>query len=143
MINVTNKLMKAWYEMLSGFISVPVYRTDAPPTEEGNYVLLRVESDGDQNTNNQRYISNPVIITEVITRFKTRIDDGLAAEIDNEITLLLSSTPSTHNLPSQDGIGITRVRRTNATYISEDDGEERYLRLITRYTHRVEQLILT
>lgn len=143
MINVANKVLKAWFDMLSGFISVPVYRTDAPPTEQGDYVLLRIESDTDANTNNQRNISNPVIITEVVTRFSKRIDDGLAVEIDNEIALLLSSTPATHNLPSQDGIAITRVRRSNATYIPEDDGTFRYMRLVTRNTHRVEQLVLT
>jgi hypothetical protein len=143
MTNVTNKVIAAWYQMLNNLVSVPVYRYDAPPTEYGDYILLRVESDGDQNTNNQRYISNPVIITEVVTRSKARLDDIKAANIDNQITLLLSSTPATHNLPSQDGIGITRVRRANATYLPEDDGETRYLRLITRYTHRVEQLTLT
>lgn len=143
MINVANKVMKAWYEMLNNNISVPVYRTDAPAEYQGNYVLLRVESDSSNNTNNQRYISNPVVITDVVTKFSNEIDDGLAVEIDNEISLLLTSSPATHNLPSQDGIGITRVRRENATYIPEDDGTFRYMRIVTRNTHRVEQLILT
>jgi hypothetical protein len=143
MINVGNKILKAWYEMLNGQLSVPVYRTDAPAEEEGNYVIIRIESDGSQNTNNQRFISNPVVITDVVTKFKAEIDDGLAADIDNEISLLLHSNPATHNLPSQDGIGITRVRRENATYIPEDDGTFRYMRIVTRNVHRVEQLVLT
>lgn len=143
MINVGNKILKAWYEMLNNNISVPVYRTDAPAEENGNYVVIRIESDGSQNTNNQRFISNPVVITDVVTKFKTEIDDGLAIDIDNEISLLLHSNPATHNLPSQDGIGVTRVRRENATYISEDDGTFRYMRIVTRNTHRVEQLVLT
>lgn len=140
MINVSNKVMKAWYEMLDGNISVPVYRTDAPPDETGHYILLRVESDND-NSNNQRNISQPVIITEVVTKFSSRIDDSVAVEIDNEIALLLSSKPSTHNLPSQDGIAVTSVVRTNATYLNEDDGTFRYHRLVTRNVHRVEQLV--
>jgi hypothetical protein len=143
MINVGNKILKAWYEMLNNQLSVPVFRTDAPAEQEGNYVIIRIESDSSNNTNNQRFISNPVVITDVVTKFKTEIDDGLAVDIDNEISLLLHSTPATHNLPSQDGIGITRVRRESATYLPEDDGTFRYMRIVTRNTHRVEQLTLT
>lgn len=140
--NVTNKILKAWYELLSGNISVPVYRTDAPASQEGNYVLLRVESDSD-STNNSKFVSNPVIITEVVTKFKAAIDDGVAAEIDDEIGSLLFDAPGQHNLPEQDDIQITQVTRQNVTYLPEDDGTFRYHRLITRNVHRVVQLSLT
>ncbi|MBL7739052.1 MAG: hypothetical protein JNK14_07525 [Chitinophagaceae bacterium] len=142
MRNITNKILKAWYELLSGNISVPVYRTDAPASQEGNYVLLRVESDSD-TTNNSKFVSNPVIITEVVTKFKAAIDDGVAAEIDDEIGALLFSAPGQHNLPEQDDIQITQVTRQNTTYLPEDDGTFRYHRLITRNVHRVVQLSLT
>ena len=138
MKNVTGLLLNAWYELLSGNISVPVYRTDAPPTEEGNFVLLRVESDTD-NSNNQKFVTNPVIITEVITKFSVRIDDGLAIEIDNEIGELVKPTSATNALPVQAGIQIVDVRRENATYLPEDDGTFRYNRIITRNIHRVLQ----
>ena len=88
MINVTNRLLKAWFELLDGNLSVPVYRYDAPATETGNYVLLRIESDSD-DSNNQRFVSTPVVITEVITKFSTMINDSLAGEIDEEIGELL------------------------------------------------------
>lgn len=140
MINVTNRVLKAWYELLNGNISVPVYRVDAPISEEGNYVLLRVESDTD-TPYNQKFVSNPVIITEVVTKFQTMIDDSVAGEIDEEISQLLYSDPAHHLLPVQDDIQITSVQRRDATYLPEDDGTNRYLRLIVRNVHRVEQLV--
>jgi len=140
MKNVNGQILKAWYVLLSGNISVPVYRTDAPSTETGNYVLLRVESDLERS-NNHSFVTAPVIITEVVTKFRASINDGLAIDIDNEIGVLLKSSSGTHNLPAQDDIEIVDVRRTNATYINEDDGTYRYHRLITRNLHRVVQLV--
>lgn len=132
--------MNSWYELLNGNISVPVYRTDAPSGFDGHYVLLRVESDTD-SSNNQEFVTNPVIISEVVTKFAARIDDGLAIEIDSEIGIRLKSKSSTHNLPAQPDIQIVDVRRSNASYINEDDGESRYHRLITRNLHQVVQLV--
>jgi hypothetical protein len=108
MINVTNKVMKAWYELLHGNLSVPVYRVDAPISEEGNYVLLRVESESDK-TNNSKFVTSPVVITEVVTKFSAAIDDGVAAEIDSEIAELLFPVVGQHGLPAQDDIQITDV----------------------------------
>lgn len=142
MINVTNKVMKAWYEMLHNNISVPVCRVDAPASEEGNFVLLRVESETD-DSNNSKFVTNPVIITEVVTKFSAAIDDGLAGEIDGEIAILLFPSVGQLGLPLQDDIQITSVVRQNATYLPEDDGTFRYHRLITRNRHRVVQLQLT
>ena len=141
MINVTNRLLKAWFELLDGNLSVPVYRYDAPATETGNYVLLRVESDSD-DSNNQRFVSTPVVITEVITKFSTMINDSLAGEIDEEIgELLYPTTPAHHTLPIQAENQTISFTRQDATYLPEDDGTNRYLRLVTRNVHRVEQLV--
>ena len=140
MKNVNGQILKAWYQLLNGNISVPVYRTDAPSNETGNYVLLRVESDLERS-NNHSFVTAPVIITEVVAKFSASIDDGIAIEIDNEIGMALKSRTGTHNLPSQDNVEIVDVRRSNATYINEDDGTYRYHRLITRNLHRVVQLV--
>lgn len=141
MINVTNRVLKAWFELLDGNLSVPVYRTDAPASEDGNYVLLRVESDSD-TPYNSKAVSNPVIITEVVTKFNTMIDDSIAGEIDEEIAELLYPVDvAYHALPVQNDIQITSVQRRDSTYISEDDGTNRYNRLVVRNIHRVEQLI--
>lgn len=140
--NIVSKVLKAWYELLNNNISVPVYRMDAPATEEGNYVLLRVESETDAR-NNARHVVNPVIITEIVTKHQVVIDDSIAPGIDDEICELLFASTRQHNLPVQADIQITDVRRANATYINEDDGTNRYHRLVTRNVHRVAQLDLT
>ena len=141
MINVTNRVMKAWYELLNENLSVPVYRVDAPASEDGNYVLLRVESDSD-TPYNSKAVSNPVIISEVVTKFSVMIDDTIAGEIDEEIAELLYPVDVAHHaLPVQPDIQITSVQRRDSTYIQEDDGTHRYHRLIVRNVHRVEQLI--
>lgn len=137
--NITNKVMKAWYEMgTAGSLSVPLYRGDVPAAEEGNYVLLRVESETD-NTNNSKFVTNPVIITDVVTKFRVAVKDGVAADIDSELATLLFPSPGQLGLPVQSGIQITEVVRSNATYLYEDDGAFRYHRLITRNRHRVVQ----
>ena len=70
------------------------------------------------------------------------IDDSLAPDIDSEIAdLLFPTTPGLHALPAQDDISISYVERRDITYLPEDDGTNRYLRLITRNVHRVEQLV--
>lgn len=145
MINVSNKILKAWFELLNGnvivnSVTIPIYRTDAPATEEGNYIIIRVESETD-NSNNQKFVTNPIIITEIVTKFRTIIDDGLSAEIDSEIgNLLFPTVPGVHALPQQDDIEISQVIRQSSTYLPEDDGTFRYHRLITRNYHRVVQL---
>lgn len=137
--NITNKVMNAWVALLDGVISVPVYRVDAPNDESGNYVLLRVESETGK-FNNATHVTQPVIITEVITKFETIIDDTVAAEIDDEIAqLLYQGSPGAHNLPQQAGIQIVEVKRQNATYFGEDDGTYKYHRLATRNVCRVLQ----
>lgn len=140
MLNTTNRVMQAWYTLLNGNLSVPVYMIDAPATETGNYVLLRVESDS-ETANNHKWISNPVIMTEVVTRFATIIDYTIAGAIDEEVGVLLYDNPSHHNLPAQNDIQITSVKRRDATYLQEDDGVSRYYTLATRNVHRVEQLV--
>lgn len=140
--NSTVKLLNAWYVLLNGNISKNVYRVDAPATETGDYVLLRAESETDA-TNNNRHVSNIVIITEVVTRHSIKIDDSVAPGIDDEIVSLLFTAPGVNNLPAQTGIQITDVRRESGTYINEDDGTVRIHRLVTRNVCRVAQLQVT
>lgn len=139
MINPAHKILSAWFALLNGNLSVPVFRTDAPADYEGNYVIIRIESATD-TPNNHVFISNPVLITEVVTSSQIMLDDSVAPMIDEEIGTLLYSSPRQHRLPAQTGIQITSVQRRDATYLPEDDGTKRFLRLITRNIHRVEQL---
>lgn len=142
MINPGGKILKAWFELLNGNIGVPVYRTDVPHTETGNYVILRLESSTDKRNNSQN-VTNPVLITEVVTRYDTMINDAEVFEIDTLIGQALSSSPPTHNLPIQAGIQVVTVVRRDQTVLPEDDGHSRYNRLITRNVHRVLETAVT
>lgn len=139
MISVLNSLLNSWYQLLNGNVNVPVYRVDAPASAT-DYVVLRVESESDAS-NNSRDVTNPVIITEVVTRFDSGelINETAAHDIDGMIAGLLFPTVGKHNLQAQGGIQITSVRRTDATILSEDDGSYRYYRIVTRNLHRVLQ----
>lgn len=139
MISVLNSLLNSWYQLLNGNVNVPVYRVDAPASAT-DYVIIRVESESDAS-NNSRDVTNPVIITEVVTRFDPSelINDSAAHDIDGMIAGLLFPTVGKHNLQAQSGIQITSVRRTDATILSEDDGSYRYYRVITRNLHRILQ----
>lgn len=136
MINPGGKILAAWYSLLNGSLPIPVYRTDAPPDAPEQYVLLRLESSTDAR-NNHSNVTNPVLITEIVTRFDARIDDEQIFFYDTLIGQALSSSPATHNLPIQSGIQIVTVVRRDQTVLPEDDGTYRYNRLITRNVHRV------
>jgi hypothetical protein len=137
MRDIRNKLLKAWYEMLSGHISVNVYRVGVPETEDGNYVVLRVESETERR-NSATFVTNPVVICEIVTRHSTIIDDGVANSINDEILQLLKPGQGTNGLPVQSGIQVVDVS-VQSTDITEDDGVTKYHRLINRNLHRVVQ----
>ena len=139
MIDEDILLLNAWYQLLNGNISLPVYRTDAPP-DATDYVLLRTESSSDRS-NNTRFGNELVIITEVVTRFGSGeiINETAAHQVNSEIGQLVLPTPSKHNLPPQGGIQVVTIKRQNKQAFPEDDGSNRYYRVITRNIHRVYQ----
>ncbi len=140
MINVGAKLLTAWYQCIGAGLPVPVYTLDAAPDNEnnGNYVLLRIESETNQ-TNNQKFVTSPVLISEVVMRYSVRADYEPANNIDSLIGQLVNPTPALHGLPAQTGIKIIDVRRDSSTTLVEDDGTFIYYRIITRNLHRVLQ----
>lgn len=138
MIAVTNIVAKAWMELLKGNISVPVYPTNALPSEDGNYVLIRKESQSQQPVKSRMW-DHPIIIIEIVTKFQKIIDDSVAGAIDNEIRNLWAA-PYTSNLPAQSGIDICNVMEDSKTFIDEYDGSHYYYRIITRFRHDIIQL---
>lgn len=139
MVNVKNSLLNAWSQLLSGNVNVPVYRTDVSP-DVANYVVIRAESNSDRS-NNTRFGTSEVIITEVVTRFASSelIDETAAHDIDTLIANLVLPSPSNHALPVQSGIQVVSIKRQDQQTIPEDDGVNRYYRVITRNIHRVTQ----
>lgn len=139
MINVKNSLLNAWHSLLYGNVNVPVYRVDAPP-DATDYVIIRPESNSDRS-NNTKFGTSEVIITEVVTRFSSEelIDETAAHDIDTLIANLVLPSPSNHALPVQSGIQVVSIKRQDQQTIPEDDGVNRYYRVITRNIHRVTQ----
>lgn len=140
MINPGRKLLKAWMDLLDGAISVPVFRTDAPSGQAGHYVLLRMESSTSRH-NNHDFVTNPVVIVDIVTVFDNKIDDVIVFDISTEIDELVSPTPAEIGLPVQSGIQIVTVDKQSETILPEDDGSAPKInRLVARYIHRVLQL---
>ncbi len=138
MINVTTPLMESWYELLHGNISVNVYRTNAPVTEKGNYVVLRKESESEVPLGS-RIWTKPIIVVEIVTRFPNSNRDDVSGEIDNEISLLWSGAILNNNLPVKVGIQISNVYKQGVTFLDEFTGSEYIYRHITRYRHDITQ----
>ncbi len=139
MVDVMNRLMNAWASLLDGHVNVPVYRVDAPPTDT-DYVIIRPEASSDRS-NNVKFVNTLTIITEVVVRFESGelINETAAHDIDGLIANLVLPNPPNHNLPVQSGIQVVSIKRQDVQYIPEDDGVNRYYRIITRNIHRVEQ----
>lgn len=139
MINPGRLILKAWYELLNGNISIPVYRTDAESGLVGHYLLIKIESSTNQNTNTS-FNTFPVLIADIVTRFANKIDDAVVFDISNEIDALVFTDPSHHGLPVQTGIQIVKVTKQNETVLTEDDGSiPKINRLVARYSHNVLQ----
>jgi len=138
MRNVTKKLVNSWWDLMNGSLSVPVYIESVPEAEDGNYVLLRAEGETNVDENSKSWIKEVVLITDVVTVFDSMIDTSIADDIDNEIGVLLATTPyHGHNLGSQPGMQINRVTDETSNYLQEDDGTKKYYRKITRYNHLI------
>ena len=144
MINVSNRVLEAYYNLLSGLsidgTTVPVYRVDAPVDAPNYYVIIRAESIGNRSNNNA-FVHSVAVVTDVVTKFGASelIRDDIASRIDSSIGSLLLPTPSTHGL-SATGIQITSVRRQDQNFIPEDDGSFRTNRVVTRNINRVKEI---
>lgn len=133
----TGLVLQAWYNMLNGVLSVPVYKYDIPEAVETNYVLLRVES-GTGQSNKRSNVDDVVIITDVVTRFQNNADSSVCEGIDAAIFALALPTPQGGGLVNPSGMQILNVKRENFDYIEESDQDIIFFRKISRYAHRIQ-----
>jgi hypothetical protein len=138
MISTYNLLILSWYTLLNENISVPVYRTNIPKDEAGNYVLIRKESEREQPIGSRKWMKSIVII-EIVTKHPNSVEDETAGEIDNEITQLLAPGVKENGLPAQAGMQISNVYKDSVTCLDEYDGSNYIYRHITRYRHDITQ----
>ena len=134
--NPVYDLLTAWYNLLDGAISVPVYKEQAPAEVSGNYVLLRAESHTQQR-NKGLFLSTVVVIVEVVTEFAVAINTATCNEINSEITELLFPTPASHSI-SLPNHQVQTITLQNSTYLAED-ADKKYYTKISRYEHLINQ----
>ena len=131
------EIITAWYNVLSGNVdvagTVPVYRTNAPLGETGNYILIRKES-GSFSWNKAAFFRTFVLIVEIVTKHSIIIDDKLVDDIDAIVRGLAINSPASNNL---NVAGLIKVDPGSPVYLDEDDGTAKYYRKITRFVHQV------
>lgn len=135
MINIMDRLVTAWSDLLDGVISVPVYKEDVPESEEGNYVLLRAESEANVS-NKHVFGTQAVVITDIVTVFNLNVKRNIAEDIDGEIKALIRSTPGSNGL-TVSGIQVVNVIPETSRFLTEEDGSKKYYRKIVRYNHLI------
>lgn len=137
--NPIEELTTEWYNLINEVSGIPsVYKETVNSDEEGNYVIIRAEG---QNTtkNHSAFFSNVVIILEIVTKFNISIDTSVVNTIDNIITELVFPTPNSFGIPDLTNHQITDINLESSTYVSEDDGSNKYYTKISRYNHSLNQ----
>ena len=140
MRSVSKPLLDSWYELLNGNLtgSVPVYITSVPANSPDKYVWLYTEDETTIERNSTAWIKNVVVVSQIVTVFKTAINPDEADDIFNEICVLVANGPyHNHNLPAQAGIKINGVEDEQTVNLQEDDGTYKVFRKITRYNHLI------
>jgi len=134
MNNISKLIRQAYYDALSGNISVNVYKEDVPMSEAESYVLIRLESESD-SSHKSGFVTNPIVITDVVGVFTNSIDPDTVEDIDDEVRGILLSDVNSRLLV--DSIDITCIKPVGSEFISEDDGEKKYYRKVTRWQQRI------
>lgn len=130
MIDPTDKLMESLVSKLTG-ISVNVYDESVPDSEKGDYVLLRIEGEGEVPISS-RFWTTGVFITDVVTRFKTIANPKIARAINTEIIERVVAN-NRNNLPVQSGLQFCNLYKLSSNIINEYDGSRYWYRIVTRY----------
>ena len=136
--NALYQIKTAWYQALTGQISVPVYKDAVPLTESGNYVYIRAEGSTDRELNNSIFLRSAVIVVDIFTKFATIAQSKTAYDIAQEIDDIIMTSPNSYGLTLAD-FQITQLTVQSETELYEDDGSEKTFRVIKRYEHFINQ----
>lgn len=136
--NALYDLKTEWYQVLTGDISVPVYKDAVPLSENGNYVLIRSEGSTDRELNNSAFFRSAIIIVDILTKFATIGNSKTAYDIAQEIDDLVILSPNSFGITLND-FQITQITVQSEDEIYEDDGSEKIFRVIKRYEHFINQ----
>lgn len=111
-----------------------MFKEDVPRGTR-NHILLRVESETD-DSNKSEFVTNPVIVVEVCGVFDNSIDPDVVDDADSEVRQLLKPLINS-TIAADSQIRLNLVRPESSTYLSEDDGTQRFYRKLTRWSNRV------
>lgn len=142
MKEVFDPLIDSYIELLNGNLSydsrvVNVYPGDADNDDDYHHVLVRAESETDVS-NKSTFVTRPVIVIEIVTKFDGLINRSVVANIDSQIRELLFPTRKCA-LPPTPGLQKTNVYIQSSNYLKDDDGVKRIYRKLTRFIHRINQ----
>lgn len=134
MDNVSKIIRQAYYDALNGNISVSVYKEDVAIDEKGHHVIIRIESETD-GSHKAGFVTNPVVITDVVGVFGSSVDPDEVDDIDSEIRAILKGDVNATLVSS--GVLISNMTPKTSESFSEDDGSKKYYRKITRWVQRI------
>lgn len=143
MNNYVGELVKAYYHCLNGNITyngedVNVYRVGVDKDDKFHYIQFRPESENDQS-NKSVFVTNPIVIMEILTVHEGAIDASVVEDIDNQARQLLFPTRNTTGL-TVTGFQVTITRIENSSYLDGFNGSRHEHRKITRFFNRLNQL---
>ncbi len=110
-----------------------------PDDHKGNYVLIRAESELD-SSNRERFVTNGVIVIEIVTQHQQLTNAETVELIDNEVRQRIFPTRKTIGLPPVNDTQVLNVKMSDAFYDNSFAGALYIHRKICRYNNRIIQL---
>jgi len=143
MNNYVGELVKAYFHVLDGSITyngqpVNVYNVSVSASENFHHILLRPESESD-SSNKRSFVTNPVVIADIVTVHEGGIDASVVEYIDDQMRDLIFTTRNTTALLESSGMQILNVKAENSSYLDGFNGTRHEYRKITRFTNRILQ----
>lgn len=143
MRNYVGELIKAYYQCLDGNITydgqqVNIYNVAVAASENYHHIVLRPESEFDQS-NKSSFVTNPVVIADVITVHNGAIDAGVVEDIDDQMRQLIFTARNTTGLTITGDFQVLNVRVEGSNYLDGFDGSKHEQRKITRFSNRLNQ----
>jgi len=140
--DVLDPVTDAWFNLLNHQLSyegqeVKVYPVDADNTDDFHYVLIYSEGETDES-NGSRFVTNAVIVVDIVTKHSIAIKKTIVNNIYNQIIGLLF--PTRQCALTTTGFQILNVRPDNSSSLEEGDESGRIYRKTTRFFHRINQL---
>lgn len=142
MKNYVGELVKAYYQLLAGNITynsqeVKIYNVAVDANDRFHYIQLRPESETDAS-NKSSFVTNPVIIADILTLHDGAIDASIVEDIDNQMRQLLFPTRQGIVIDESD-YQVLNIKAESSNYLEGLNGSKHEHRKITRFTNRIVQ----